>query len=113
MRARLLFCLALIAAFHAPRLHAQFQQPTNEELQMRVDPKDPGAAAVYLYREESTDDNLHYHFYFVRIKILTEKGKELATVRIPYERGSFKVSDIEGRTIHPRRHHHPAHRQTL
>ena len=33
--------------------------------------------------------------------MLTEKGKELATVRIPYERGEFKVADIKGRTIHP------------
>ena len=36
----------------------------------------------------------------MRIKVLTEKGKELATVRIPYERRSFKVTDIQGRTIH-------------
>ena len=68
---------------------------------MTSDPKAPGADAVYLYREEKTDDNLHYHGYYVRIKVLTEKGKELATVHIPYERHSFKVTNIEGRTIHP------------
>jgi len=67
---------------------------------MTSDPKAPGADAVYLYREETTDDNLHYHAIYARIKVLTEKGKELATVRIPYERHSFKVSDIKGRTIH-------------
>lgn len=67
---------------------------------MTSDPSSPGADAVYLYREETTDDNLHYHGYYVRIKVLTEKGKELATVRIPYERRSFKVTDIQGRTIH-------------
>src|ERR1700690_3530923 len=60
----------------------------------------PGGAAVYLYREETTDDNLHFHSYRERIKVLTEKGKELATVRIPYEHGEFKVTDIQGRTIH-------------
>ncbi|MDE3202392.1 MAG: DUF3857 and transglutaminase domain-containing protein [Acidobacteriota bacterium] len=81
--------------------HAQFQEPTKEELQMTSDPMAPGAAAVYLYREEKTDDNLHYHSYYERIKVLTEKGKELATVRIPYEHGTFKVTNIEGRTIHP------------
>ncbi len=37
----------------------------------------------------------------MRIKVLTEKGKDLATVHIPYERRSFKVTDIQGRTIHP------------
>jgi len=67
---------------------------------MTSDPKAPGAAAVYLYREETTDDNLHFHSYLERIKVLTEKGKELATVRIPYEHGEFKVTDIQGRTIH-------------
>jgi hypothetical protein len=81
-------------------VHAQFQQPTKEELQMTDDPKAPGAAAVYLYREETTDDPLHFHTYYERIKILTEKGKEQATIRIPYERGEFKVNDIKGRTIH-------------
>lgn len=67
---------------------------------MTSDPSAPGADAVYLYREEKSDDNLHYRSDFVRIKVLTEKGKEMATVRIPYERRSFKVTDIQGRTIH-------------
>lgn len=33
--------------------------------------------------------------------MLTEKGKELATVSIPYVRGYGKITKIEGRTIHP------------
>jgi hypothetical protein len=81
-------------------LRAQFQEPTKDELQMTSDPKAPGAAAVYLYREEIVDDDKHYHATYARLKILTEKGKELATVHIPYERGNFKVTDIKGRTIH-------------
>src|SRR5580700_5758165 len=102
MRSRiaLLSLLCVTCAFPA-MLHAQFQAPTKEELEMTSDPKAPGADAVYLYREEKTDDNLHYHNYHVRIKVLTEKGKELATVRTPYERRGFKVRDIQGRTIHP------------
>jgi transglutaminase-like putative cysteine protease len=81
-------------------LRAQFQQPTEEELKMTADPKAPGAAAVYLYVEENSDDTLSIRTYYVRIKVLAEKGKELATIRIPYERGDFKVAHIEGRTIH-------------
>ena len=81
-------------------LHAQFQTPTPDELKMTADPMAPGAAAVYLYREETTDDKLHYHTYYERIKVLTEKGKELATQKIPYEHGQFKVTNIQGRTIH-------------
>jgi Domain of Unknown Function with PDB structure (DUF3857)/Transglutaminase-like superfamily len=103
MRFRIALSFALsVAALQTPTfLHAQFQQPTKEELEMTQDPKAPGAAAVYLYREETVDDTLHYHTYYERVKILTEKGKELATVHYPYERGSFKVTNIEGRTIHP------------
>ena len=102
MRAQVLKCLVFIsvALTLPPILHAQFQEPSKEELLMTADPKAPGAAAVYLYREETTDDNLHYHSYYVRVKILTEKGKELATVHVPYEHGQFKVTNIEGRTIH-------------
>ena len=33
--------------------------------------------------------------------MLTEKGKELATVELPYTRGDWKITDISGRTIHP------------
>jgi hypothetical protein len=67
---------------------------------MTDDPKAPGAAAVYLNIDETTDDNTHFHSIYARIKVLTEKGKELATVEIPYERNTFRVTNIEGRTIH-------------
>ncbi len=102
MRSRiaLLVSLCSVTSVFPAILHAQFQAPNKDELEMTSDPKAPGADAVYLYREEKTDDNLHYHSYFVRIKVLAEKGKELATVRTPYERRSFKVTDIQGRTIH-------------
>ncbi len=78
----------------------QFQQPTDEELKMTSDPKAPGAAAVYLYREEETDDKNHFYSFYSRIKVLAEKGKELATIRVPYEHGVDTVTDIQGRTIH-------------
>jgi hypothetical protein len=95
---RLALLLLVLAA--STTLRAQFQQPTPEELQMTSDPKAPDAAAVYLYREEVTDDPLHYHSLYVRIKILQEKGKELATVDLPYLYGNIKVTDIKARTIH-------------
>jgi hypothetical protein len=97
-RLRTFFLLLAIAS--PALLFAQFQQPTDEELKMTADPKAPGAAAVYLNLEEVTDDPLHFHSLYVRIKVLSEKGKELATVEIPYERRSRKVTDIKGRTIH-------------
>src|ERR1035441_5637494 len=102
MRTHVSVRLALLfLAIAAPTLvRAQFQPPTHEELKMTSDPKAPGAAAVYLYREETTDDHMHFHSYYERIKVLTEKGKELATIHIPYEHRTFKVADIKGRTIH-------------
>lgn len=79
---------------------AQFQQPTDEELKMTADPKAPGAAAIYLNIEETANDPLHYRTYYSRIKVLTEKAKGLATVELPYLKGTSKIADIKGRTIH-------------
>ncbi len=92
-----LLCLPLLASL---ALRAQFQQPTDEELKMSSDPKAPGAAAVILNLEDVTDDPLHYRSFYTRIKVLQEKGKELATVNLPYWHGEFKITDIKGRTIH-------------
>ncbi|HUB51895.1 MAG TPA: DUF3857 and transglutaminase domain-containing protein [Terracidiphilus sp.] len=93
-------CLILIFAPWFPAVaKAQFQPPNPEELQMTSDPKAPGAAAVYLEVRESDNDPIHFQQYYERIKVLTEKGKDLATVQVPYG-GSWKVKDIKGRTIH-------------
>ncbi len=92
--------LLLIALASPVLLHAQFQDPTPEELKMTADPKAPGAAAVYLYREEICNDEQQTYSYYERIKVLTDKGKEMATISLPYVRDSQKVTDIKGRTIH-------------
>lgn len=78
----------------------KFQEPTKEELQMTSDPKAPDAPAVYLYREESTDNRNHFISRYARIKVLTEKGKEWATVEVPYVPGYTATPIIEARTIH-------------
>jgi hypothetical protein len=79
----------------------KFQEPTKEELQMTSDPKAPGAPAVFLNREETTDNRNHYVSFYARIKILTELGKEWATVEVPYVSGPAATPVIEARTIHP------------
>ena len=81
----------------------QWTEPTKDELSMTTIPEVPGAAAVYLYREDLTDDPSHQISRYVRLKVLTEKGKEYATVAIPYVEGrsGYKVASIAGRTIHP------------
>jgi hypothetical protein len=78
----------------------KFQQPTKEELQMTSDPKAPGAEAVFLYRQVEADNRNHYTAEYARIKVLTEKGKEWATVEVPYIPGFSDPPYIEGRTIH-------------
>jgi len=78
----------------------KFQEPTKEELQMTSDPKAPGAPAVYLYRELETDNRNHYIGGYARIKVLSERGKDWATVEVPYIPGYSATPIIEGRTIH-------------
>jgi hypothetical protein len=93
--------VVLLASFAAPaRMHAQFQEPTADELKMTADPLAPGASAVYLYREETVDDKEHATTLYCRIKVLSDKGKELATVQVPYVHGVDTISDVQGRTIH-------------
>ena len=75
-------------------------KPTPEELQMTAEPAAPGAAAVYLLRDERADDKLHVHITYIRLKVLTEKGKEYADQEISYEGAQFKIFGVEGRTIH-------------
>ena len=83
-------------------LRAQFQQPTDEELKMTSDPKAPGAAAVFLDIEEVASDPLHNQSTYARIKVLTEKGKELATVEASLPEGDLQDRRHQG-THHPSR----------
>jgi transglutaminase-like putative cysteine protease len=92
--------VGLCAALSPAVLLAQFQTPNPDELKMTSDPKAPGAAAVYLDYEETDNDGLHSQIYYARIKVLTEKGKEAATVQIPYWGGEFSIGSVTGRTIH-------------
>jgi hypothetical protein len=75
-------------------------KPTPEELQMTGDPAAPGAAAIFLLRDERADDKLHVHITYVRLKVLTEKGREYADQEIAYEGVQFSIFGVEGRTIH-------------
>jgi hypothetical protein len=102
MRVRFVLCNTALLFFVALPIgaRAQFQDPTPDELKMTSDPKAPGAAAVYLYREETLSCDRGEQTYYARIKVLTEKGKELATVQIPYNPESTKVDRVEARTIH-------------
>jgi hypothetical protein len=96
--------LAFLTAL-ASSAQAQWTAPTQEELQMTSQAEVPGAPAVYLFREEITDDGLHDWNKYVRLKVLTERGKEYANVELRQyqvtDGGGYTVGDIQGRTIHP------------
>ncbi|HET6169489.1 MAG TPA: DUF3857 domain-containing protein [Terracidiphilus sp.] len=81
-----LSCLVLAGTALPVVAHAQFETPSQQELQMTTDPKAPGASAVILDREETTDDPHHFKTIYARIKILSENGLSAATVHIPYTR---------------------------
>ena len=95
---------ALVFTLSGSALHAQqWTPPTPEELSMTALPQVPGATALYLYKEQKTDDSLHMQSFYYRVKVLSEGGKELANVELPYFTGAsgYQVSDISGRTIQP------------
>jgi hypothetical protein len=87
-----------------------FLKPTPAELAMKDLPGYPNAAAVVLYREEITRDDLHVVQRYNRIKILTEEGKKYANVELQFvtltdvgenDFSDYKtVGEIAGRTIH-------------
>jgi len=70
-----------------------------EDLKMKSEPKAPGAAAIYLYRQVDRDDNGPSEANYERIKVLTEEGRQIANVEIPYYGGPENIRSIEARTV--------------
>lgn len=79
-------------------------QPVNpEELKMTSEPQAPGAPAIILYRQvDRVDDPYTPHEdNYIRIKILTEEGRNYANVELPFARGWEDIVAIHARTIRP------------
>ncbi len=102
MRKTLFLCsvIGLLASISPAFVAAQFQPPNPDELKMTSDPKAPGADAVYLEFREKDDTPSAYWTFYARIKVLTEKGEEAATVSMPFFKGNMSVRGIHARTIH-------------
>ncbi|HEX6494170.1 MAG TPA: transglutaminase domain-containing protein [Acidobacteriaceae bacterium] len=79
---------------------ADWQQPTPEELKMTAEPSAPNADAIYLYREDVTDNKNHMEAIYVRLKILRDEGKKYGDVELTGASRDFQITDIQGRTIH-------------
>lgn len=110
MTIKTLLVLGLFAGFSsASYADNKWITPTQEELSMTSQPEVPGAPAVYLYREEITEDSLHMWSFYVRLKVLTEEGKKYGDIKLHFMKGGggydefsgYSISDIQGRTIQP------------
>jgi hypothetical protein len=87
LRAKLsLLLLAVLSLASSHRLYAfDDWQPINpDELKMTADAAHQGDAII-LYHEETADDMTRHRYVYKRLKVLTEKGKDRASVEIPYD----------------------------
>jgi len=103
-------CGALLAILlFALPTRAKSQQPgvegwapiSKEEWALNDDPINPGASALILYREVSTDDAESVETQSYRIKILTDEGKKYGDVEIPYFEKLYHIQGIRARTVQP------------
>ncbi|HEV8491496.1 MAG TPA: DUF3857 domain-containing protein, partial [Candidatus Angelobacter sp.] len=100
-RSKLSFiALVVVSLASSYRLYAfdDWQPITPEELKMTADPAHP-ADAIILYHEETADDMTRHRYVYMRVKVLTDKGKDRANVEIPFDATFAGISDIKARTI--------------
>ena len=71
---------------------------TPQDLKQEV-PGDKNAAAIQLYYADEIEDVDHDEYFYSRIKVLRESGKEHGNVEIPVLPGT-SIHDLEARTIH-------------
>ena len=101
------YLLALLAGALCASVPARAEQwtpPTAEELALTSVPEAPGANAICLLREQTTEDKQHMFSVHERIKVLTAAGAEHGDIELRYLQGgssSFSLDELAGRTIHP------------
>ncbi len=77
-----------------------WREITAQDREIKEVPGDPGASAIQLYYADYHDDNKGIQFFYHRIKILNDAGKQYANVEIPVE-PLYRFIDLKARTIHP------------
>lgn len=96
--------LSIIAVAIPVTCRAQAFPPISaDDLKMTSEPQAPGASAVILFREVDRDDNIHtaHEDNYMRIKILTEEGRQYGDVEIPFNKTDDNVVNIRARTVSP------------
>jgi transglutaminase-like putative cysteine protease len=94
------FSLLCLSILPATAFAADWQQPTPEELKMTSEPSEPNADAIYLYREDVTDNKNHMEAIYVRLKVLRDEGRKYGDVELTGASRDFQITAIQGRTIH-------------
>jgi hypothetical protein len=85
------------AAFAGPQ---KWPPITEAEKAVTQCPGQPGAPAVYLYREQTSNHNDWTFSAFARLKILTPAGKDYGTIEIPFS-NVWRVEGIWARVLQP------------
>jgi len=99
---RLWVLLIAAAAFLPGTCRAQGFPPLSpDDLKMISEPKAPGAPAIILFREVDRDDTggTSHEDNYIRIKILTEEGRDHANVEIAFDKANEDVVSIHARTL--------------
>ena len=88
-----------------PELHGQVPDAwlpvPKDDLALKDNPSDLGSSAMILERQVYTDDEKRIQTEWIRIKVLTERGRAYADVEIPYLEKSTSIEGIRGRTVRP------------
>ncbi len=95
-----------VLSFAMPAFADDWLPVPPEDLAMKDNPKQPGADAMILYRNEVVDAKQAAYDgdseqEYIRIKIFTQAGTKYGDVEIPFVKGRMDVHDVRGRTIKP------------
>src|SRR5437764_9442007 len=80
---------------------------TQQDLQLKDVPGNPGAPAIQLYYSYYKDEDAGFLFVYRRIKILRDSGKKYADAEIEigpqfsFNRFQTSLRELKARTIHP------------
>jgi hypothetical protein len=98
----LAFVLGLYLSSYASTHSEDWLPVTAQDLQVKEVPGTPNAPAIQLYYAHYiyVDSGEQSQFFYSRIKVLTDAGRQYASIEIPIYPG-VKLTDLQARTIRP------------
>jgi hypothetical protein len=97
----LLFALCFLFSLSSFAQKEDWLPVSPQDLQYKEVPGSKGASAVRLYYANYLDDNAQTAFFYERIKILNDKGKDYGDVEIPFINALVNLDMLQARTIRP------------